>query len=144
MPILAAAIGVAGGVGGALVGAFAANKGQEEGFKRERLAATQDLRTEAYGTFFGTAEEVGVVLQSDDAPNAEIRAAFRKLNSAKARVFLVADDPGVGPAAFAAAKALETANDASNQKKQQRMRVYYKKRDRFLEVARDEMEKTQK
>ena len=101
MPILAAAIGVLGGVGGALVGGFAANEGQEKGFERERAAAIQDLRIEEYGTFIGTAEEVSLTLVAS-SPEDELRQTFKRLLVAKARVFLVeTEGADVGAAALA-------------------------------------------
>ena len=62
MPLFAAAVGVLGGVGGALVGGFIANANQAEGFRRERAAAVEDLRVEAYADFLGTAQ--GLVVAS--------------------------------------------------------------------------------
>ncbi|MDQ5874067.1 MAG: hypothetical protein M3526_01635 [Actinomycetota bacterium] len=58
MAILAAALGVLGGVGGAFVGGSMANEGQERQFEADRAAAIQDLRIETYGNYLGTAQEV--------------------------------------------------------------------------------------
>jgi hypothetical protein len=108
MPVLAAAIGVLGGVGGALVGSFAANEGQEAGFKRERAAAERDLRREAYGTYVGTAQEVWATylanvdeLQGDESAAAKdkIDAAAVRLFVAEAHVRLVAENDEVEVAA---------------------------------------------
>ena len=108
MPILAATVGVLGGVGGALVGGFVANQGQEEGFKRQRAAAKQDLRIEAYADYLGTAEGfvVSYAVQpsteaEERALEAERRALFLELFVSRARVFLVYEDAAVEKAATA-------------------------------------------
>ena len=38
-------------MGGALIGGFVANQGQEEQFENERMAAVQDVHREAYATY---------------------------------------------------------------------------------------------
>ena len=50
IPVLAAVVGVIGGIGGAYIGGAVANEGQETRFERERAAALQDLRMDTYGT----------------------------------------------------------------------------------------------
>jgi Methylmalonyl-CoA mutase len=44
MPILAAGLGVLGGIAGAFIGGYVANEGQERRFEKERAAAEQDGR----------------------------------------------------------------------------------------------------
>lgn len=53
MPLFAAALGVLGGVGGALVGGYLANQGAEQRFEQERAAQVEDQRIEAYETSSG-------------------------------------------------------------------------------------------
>jgi hypothetical protein len=65
LPILAAALGVLGGVLGALAGGWIANEGQESQFKSERAAEIQNFRIEAYGNFAGTAEALALTLATD-------------------------------------------------------------------------------
>jgi len=60
MPLFAAAVGVLGGVGGAYIGGVVANEGQERQSQKERTAAMQDLRRDAYGDFLGMAQELQV------------------------------------------------------------------------------------
>jgi hypothetical protein len=147
-PILAAAIGVLGGVGGALVGGFAANEGQEKGFERERAAAIQDLRIKEYGTFIGTADEVALTLFAN-APVDEIRQTYKRLLAAKARVFLVeTEGAGVGTAAYSATTTLEKAVAALNNRDTDEMEHlleddYPGDIDHFLEVSRADIERTQ-
>jgi hypothetical protein len=148
MPILAAAIGVLGGVGGALVGGCAANTGQKKGFERERAAAIQDLRIEEYGTFVGTADEVSLTLSSS-APLDEIRQTYKRLLTAKARVLLVeTEGAGVGTAAFSATKTLDAAIQALNSGDEDEMKrllkdVYPGAITHFLDVARVDIERTE-
>ena len=53
IPILAAAVGVVGGVAGALIGGYVANEGQQERFESERRAQIADSRLETYGNYLG-------------------------------------------------------------------------------------------
>jgi hypothetical protein len=98
MPLFAAAVGVLGRVGGALVGGFIANQGQEEGFRRERAAAKQDLRMEAYADFLGTAQGLvtRILVEGDEAKAEEWLV---KLWVSQARVLLVFENPEVAEAA---------------------------------------------
>jgi hypothetical protein len=116
MPIVAAGVGVLGGIGGAFIGGYLANEGAEGRFEKERAAAEQDLRREAYGAYLGTAQEVWATFlanaeelqpadESDAAQDAaahaqeEIDAAGVRLFVAQARVRLVAENDEVEDAA---------------------------------------------
>jgi hypothetical protein len=55
-PVLAAVLGLLGGIGGAAVGGYVANKGQEQRFKEERAARIRDVRIDAYVKFLRAAE----------------------------------------------------------------------------------------
>jgi hypothetical protein len=108
MPILAASVGVLGGLGGALVGGFLTNRGQAEEFKRERAAAKQELRREAYADYLGTAEGFVVsfavepeTTAGDRALEAQRRALFVQLFVSRARVFLAFENDAVLKAAEA-------------------------------------------
>ena len=71
IPILAATVGVIGGLGGALIGGCVANQGQQDQFENERQAALVDMRKEVYATYIqamesfvgkaGSAEQAGVL-----------------------------------------------------------------------------------
>lgn len=100
MPILAATLGVIGGLAGALAGGFIANHGQVEEFKRDRAAARQDLRTDVYGEYLGTAEAY-VLANLLGLTDAEKNAQLVKLFVTRARVFLVREDIEVEKAAEA-------------------------------------------
>jgi hypothetical protein len=101
MPIVAAGVGVLGGIGGAFIGGYLANEGAERRFEKERAAAEQDLRREAYGTYLGTAQEVWATwlahaeefqaADESDASDAERDAAAdakAALNAAGVRLFV--------------------------------------------------------
>jgi hypothetical protein len=51
IPVLAAVVGLIGGVGGAYVGGEVANKGQEQQFENQRTAELQDLLIDAYARY---------------------------------------------------------------------------------------------
>ena len=112
MPLLAAAVGVIGGVGGAYVGGVVANEQSE----KERAAALQDLRRDAYGDFLGTVQELrakDIELRTDpDGINRrdqdELDEIAVRLYVAKARVDLVSDS---GAVEDAAAKVLDEVTD---------------------------------
>jgi hypothetical protein len=53
IPILAAVVGVLGGMGGAFIGGYVANEGQQERFDSERKAQVADSRLETYGNYLG-------------------------------------------------------------------------------------------
>ena len=56
LPVLAAILGVLGGVAGAAVGGYVANKGQEQRFDAERASRMLDQRIDAYVRFLRAAE----------------------------------------------------------------------------------------
>jgi hypothetical protein len=74
MPVLAAVVGVLGGVGGALAGGAVANSGQEQQFQNERRAAIQDLRADRYGEYAAAVgrlvDRYQIVIQTEKEPEA--------------------------------------------------------------------------
>jgi hypothetical protein len=140
MPVLAAVVGVLGGVGGAIAGGAVANSGQEQGFDRERLAAIQDLRIEVYGNYVATAEEVaGKILE--DSPHEEIAAGLIGVIAAKGRVLMVAQDEAVARAALNVTAELNTAVE-EGATTQDDLKDYISAADNFVVLARDEIEET--
>jgi len=134
MPLLAAAIGVLGGVGGAYIGGVVANEGQEQQSESERAAAIQDLRIDVYGEYLGAAE--ALVAEASVGSAKAQQAAYVKLFPANARVDLVAENPEVADAAAAVRDAI-TAEDSTEDD-------YDKAARSFLAAARDEMPETGK
>jgi ATP/maltotriose-dependent transcriptional regulator MalT len=51
IPVLAAVVGLVGGVGGAYVGGEVSNNGQEQQFENQRAAELQDLLIGAYASY---------------------------------------------------------------------------------------------
>ena len=58
IPVIAASLGVIGGVGGAIVGGALTNAGQEQQIESEREAAEEDLRRVTYAQFLAAADAV--------------------------------------------------------------------------------------
>jgi hypothetical protein len=106
LPVVAAILGVLGGVAGAAVGGYIANKGQEQQFEAERAARMLDMRIDAYVRFLVNAQnEADHASDFDDsvleasgqqiallARSAELRRAAATLSDS-ARFW---DDPGRG------------------------------------------------
>ena len=149
MPILAAALGVLGGVGGAYIGGTVANEGQEKASEREQAAADRALRRDAYSAFLGTAQEVyAVVLKNQDRmgtaeAKAEIDAAAVGLYPAQARVDIVAKSAEVRDAAEAVRDALVEDPDDSLEELEQPEDLYRKAAEKFRTVARNDLEQTE-
>ena len=106
MPLLAAGLGVLGGIAGALIGGNIANQGAEDRFQEERAAAIQDLRRDGYANVLGSAEEFAWVRKLDDNPERR-RVAFTRFAVARARAILVAEHvPAIRRTTSALSKAL--------------------------------------
>jgi CHASE1-domain containing sensor protein len=56
VPVVAAVLGLLGGMAGAAVGGYVANEGQEQRFEHERATQLRDLRTDTYVRFLRAAE----------------------------------------------------------------------------------------
>src|SRR5919201_4887351 len=56
LAVLAAVLGLLGGIGGAAVGGYVANKGQEQRFEEERSARIRDVRLDTYVKYLQAAE----------------------------------------------------------------------------------------
>src|SRR5215217_5975710 len=90
LPILAAIVGVLGGMGGAYVGGSVANKGQEQRFENEQAVRGRDLRRTAFADLLEEAAAVqfapspkgidkltGAEAKADLFANSEVRDAAR-------------------------------------------------------------------
>jgi hypothetical protein len=95
IPVVAAVLGVLGGMGGALVGGSIANSGQEQRFENERRAARHDLRQDAYANYLQTAYGylLQIQLKDSDVPpsNEELAARLDATVGAEAAVALYAN-----------------------------------------------------
>ncbi len=123
-PVLAAALGLIGGVAGAAVGGYIANQGQEQRFEEERAARIRDLRIDTYVRFLRAIE--------DEHSNAGERPDALFL-AAEAEVALLARGADLRRAA--AALTDETVNYDDEQEEK-----YTRARDSFIELAHAEIE----
>jgi hypothetical protein len=93
LPAMAAVAGLLGGIGGAFVGGWVANEGQQQQFRNQRLTEIQDLLIAIYGKYLRTAE----VVAADNSILREVRSDDRKaadlaeFSAAEAELRLVAD-----------------------------------------------------
>jgi hypothetical protein len=113
VPVVAAILGLLGGMGGAAVGGYIANQGEQQRFERERAAQIRDLRLDAYVTLLRAAErEHAQPVQTDD----------RVVRTAEAEVALVAPNVAIRDAAsrFAA-----NALDATSEQDYTRLRAEF-------------------
>jgi hypothetical protein len=67
MPVFAAAVGVLGGVGGALVGGSLANASEQDRLETERRDAREDLFRATHGEFLGAADALYISLGLADS-----------------------------------------------------------------------------
>lgn len=111
--VVAAVLGLLGGMGGAAVGGYIANRGEQQRFELERAAQIRDLRLDAYVTLLRAAErEHAQPVQTDD----------RVVRTAEAEVALVAPNVAIREAAsrFAA-----NALDATSEQDYTRLRAEF-------------------
>jgi hypothetical protein len=134
IPLLVAAVGVAGGVGGAFVGGKMANEGQEKQSESERAAAKQALRVDAYADYLGSAEALVGKLSLDFSEN-EREEALIQLLADEARAVIVA-----GRAKVIQQEADEVTKAVSNQDED----AYNKAATAFFHAARDDIEAAEK
>jgi hypothetical protein len=88
--VLAAVLGLLGGMGGAAVGGYVANEGQEQRFEHERATDARNRTTDAYVQFIRAAQtEYSAGPATDD----------RLLRTAQAEVALATSSPSVRGAA---------------------------------------------
>jgi CHASE1-domain containing sensor protein len=121
VPVVAAVLGLLGGMAGAAVGGYVANEGQEQRFEHERATELRDLRTDTYVSFLRAAER-----EHTQAPQTDDRI----VRTAEAEVALVA------PASVRRAAALLTENALEFTTEKD----YARLRDRFIDVAQAEID----
>jgi hypothetical protein len=117
LPILAAVVGVLGGMGGAFIGGYVANEGQQQRFKEEQASQLRDLRRNAFAEYLRAVQ--GVISG----------AHSETLITPEAKVELLAHTRGVRDAALALAD--NVINEKSN---------FEQLRVRFINAAKRELE----
>jgi hypothetical protein len=93
IPVLAAVVGVLGGMGGAFIGGYVANEGQEQRFQDEQEVRAQDLRRNAYADFLQAAADVQFSEEENPSEN-----PVDKLIGAQAKAALFANSDVQGGA----------------------------------------------
>lgn len=137
LAILAAALGVLGGIGGAFIGGSLANAGAEKRLEKERAAQVQDVRIEVYGTYLGTADELATAWVTGDEE--KIKDGIARLFVAEAKVAVIAEDQDAFEKAALEINKILTSDPGLTQERLPQYQAAYKA---FLEVARDEIEQT--
>jgi hypothetical protein len=122
LPVLAAVLGLLGGIGGAAVGGYVANKGQEQRLEEERAARIRDVRLQTYVSFLRAAE--------NEHSNAR-EVSDGVVRTAEAEVALVARSTALRGAA---AKLTDAALFYSVE------RQFTEARNSFIELAHSEIE----
>ena len=115
IPVLAAVVGLVGGVGGAYVGGEVSNNGQEQQFENQRAAELQDLLIGAYASYLRVNSRWAL-----DPDSKQLRA---EALAAETEVEFEAADPGVDDTAQQLFDVVEERGD------------YDAARDDFIEAA---------
>jgi hypothetical protein len=115
IPIVAAALGLVGGVAGAYVGGEVSKDAQAQQFKNQRNAELQDLLIGRYGTYLRTSSKWAL-----DPDSKQLRA---EALAAETEVEFLAADPDVDDAAQQLFDVVEERGD------------YDAARDRFIDAA---------
>jgi hypothetical protein len=141
MPILAAVVGVLGGMGGAFIGGYVANEGQEQRFDREQDVRREDLRRTTYADFLLAAAAVNQGPGSDEQ--------IARADSAEATVQLFADR-AISEAASALTDALHETGacierapqfEPGTDEHQQRVQeCYHQAQARFVQAGKAQLE----
>lgn len=120
--VVAAVLGILGGMGGAAVGGYIANRGEQQRFEHERAAEIRDLRLDTYVMLLrATEREHAQPVETDD----------RIVRTAEAEVALVAPTVAIREAASRfAANALDATSEQD----------YTSLRDEFIHLAQAEIE----
>jgi hypothetical protein len=126
IPIFAAVVGVLGGMGGAYIGGYVANEGQQQRFESEQDARLQDLRRDAYADF--VEEAANVEFKADKGEN-----PVDKLLGAEAKAGLYADSD-IQNAATALSDVVREEDPDSETPYEQRV-------GQFVDEARTQLEK---
>ena len=91
IPVLAAALGLIGGVAGAYVGGEVSNKGQQQQFENQRQAELQDLLIDAYARYLRDASDLFAAVDEDKSgAQARTKALARRAFAGETEVEFLA------------------------------------------------------
>jgi hypothetical protein len=121
LTVLAAILGLLGAMGGAAVGGYVANQGQEQRFEHERATELRDLRIDTYVRFLRAAE------REHFEP---VETGDLVVRTAEAEVSLVAPSAAIREAA---SRFTENALNFTTE------RDYTRLRDEFVDLAQAEL-----
>jgi hypothetical protein len=122
LPVFAAILGVLGGVGGAAVGGYIANQGQEQQLEAERATRMRELRIDTYVKFLVAAENEAT--DANEHRDVVVKAAADE-------VALVAGNDAVPVAASRLLNTTLTFGDSSQ---------YRRARDKYVTLANADIE----
>jgi hypothetical protein len=126
IPILAAIVGLLGGIGGAAIGGSIANEGQKDRFKDERKAELNGLLIDTYSTYLRTAASAYAALNLEEVSGAGRNRVQGDLEGGTGEVrFVTASDQ----VAHAADRLEQAVVDGEN------FDTYRRARDRFIRLA---------
>ena len=118
IPVVAAIVGVLGGMGGAFIGGYVANKGEQQRFNEEQIAQTKNFRRDTFVKFLSAAERLRFEGGTEE-----------KLLAAEEQVSLLSPSNEVRKAAQEVSQAARVSTRGANDTK------YRRTRDRFIELA---------
>jgi hypothetical protein len=122
IPVIAAIVGVLGGMGGAFIGGYVANEGEQQRFNEERTAQTEDFRRDTFAKFLAAAESYRFRGGTPDSVLAD-----------EAKVSLLTRSTEVREAARSVSRAAQTSTTGANDAN------YRRTRDRFINLAQHEI-----
>jgi len=126
IPIVAAIVGLAGGIAGAAIGGSIANEGQEKLFKNERVADLNNLLNETYSRYLRTAATAYVHRTGGGVSRKQLIRIQGDVEGGAAEVVLLTNVPAVEETAEALEKAVVDGVD---------FKTYRNARDGFIEAA---------
>lgn len=131
-PILAALVGLIGGLGGAAIGGAIANEGQEQRARDEREAQLQDVAIETYSNYVRTAGSAFFRLAGDASMSEAMKARLiGEVEGAQAEVVFLTAEPEV---AATADRLEQSLADLANGKRLDH-KGYREARDDFIQAA---------
>jgi hypothetical protein len=107
VPLLAAVVGLLGGIGGAYVGGTVANQRQQDRFEYEQSAEARNLRMDAYVDFLKACETAFNF--SDKLDPVQVSRGVGELYAAQSRASLVTSSASVADAAGRLARACQVS-----------------------------------
>src|SRR5215218_5569917 len=99
MPILAAIVGLVGGLGGAAIGGSIANEGQQQQFRNQRIADLNNLLNETYSRYLRTSATAYLDRTAGGISRKELIRIQGALEGGAAEVVMLVNDPAVEDAA---------------------------------------------